>query len=63
MSTCNKIMLTCNLHMQLIFVDMQHDDVKCNKYKLHININDACLDEQVAKLFTYSSDYQIIPTS
>ena len=45
--------LTCiYVNMQLIFVDMQHNDVKCNKYKLHININDACLDEQVAKLFT-----------
>lgn len=58
MSTCNKIMLTYNLHVFMlicnnnIFVDMQHNDVKCNKYKLHININDACLDEQVAKLFT-----------
>ena len=45
--------LTCiYVNMQLIFVDMQHNDVKCNKCKLHININDACLDEQVAKLFT-----------
>ena len=45
--------LTCiYVNMQLVFVDIQHNDVKCNKYKLHININDACLDEQVAKLFT-----------